>query len=111
MITVGHTHLVELIQDGEPVLTRDVKVAGGVVEVLDLGGEEEPPDAETEQPEVEPAEQETSSLDVAGWILLGTGGALLAGGGVVGGLALKQSKTLEDACPGGGCSPDACCSG
>ena len=41
-----------------------------------------------------------------GALALGIGGALLAAGGVTGGIALKMNGELGDKCPGGSCPPD-----
>ena len=53
------------------------------------------------EPEPTPAPAESSSIDLMGWITLGTGGAALVVGGVLGGLALggdlaDPDATLED---------------
>lgn len=54
------------------------------------------PEAKPEpKPEPKPAEKKPSKLRIAGYALLGTGGAVLVGGGVLGGLALGRANALE----------------
>lgn len=49
----------------------------------------------TPKPEPKPEERRPSKLRIAGYALLGTGGAVLIGGGVLGGLALGRANALE----------------
>jgi hypothetical protein len=48
---------------------------------------------------------EESTFSTWGWVVFGVGGALLAGGGVCGGLALSLDGELSGDCPGGACPP------
>ena len=56
---------------------------------------------------VEPSKEEEekgsrmSPLELAGWIAVGTGGAMLITAGVTGGLAIKENNYIEDHCPDG----------
>jgi tetratricopeptide (TPR) repeat protein len=56
--------------------------------------EPEPEKKPEPKPEPEP-EKKPSKLRIAGYALLGTGGAVLIGGGVLGGLALGRANALE----------------
>lgn len=51
------------------------------------------PEPEPESPAIPPR---TRKIRIAGYVLLGVGAAALAGGGVFGGLALRQSHDLEN---------------
>ncbi len=44
-----------------------------------------------------------STESTVGWVGVGVGGALLAGGGITGLLALGKKSALEDSCPSGAC--------
>lgn len=57
--------------------------------------EPEPKVTPEPKPEPKPEERRPSKLRIAGYALLGTGGAVLIGGGVLGGLALGRASTLE----------------
>jgi Tetratricopeptide repeat len=118
MLTVGNPHTFELLRDDKIVYEQEVRVYGGVVESVtvtpeDVGGEEPgpseqsaPADDDYDEPKLMLEEEKgTSTLKVAGWVTIGSGAALAVAGGIVGGLALSQSSKLEEACPGGGCSP------
>ncbi|MDD5306210.1 MAG: tetratricopeptide repeat protein [Deltaproteobacteria bacterium] len=116
MLTVGKAHRVEVRDGGKPLIIKDVQVYGGTIEVVEAAREAgpEPESAPFAQPAKEPTSPPTKApepavndtLWVAGWITLGTGAAALVAGGVLGGLALSQSGTLDEVCPGGGCSPN-----
>jgi len=112
MMTVGHPHKVELRQGDEVVKSQELSVYGGMVETVKY--EEAKPEAELgevvleEEPvpvEEEPEKEPLSQLKVWGWVALGTGAAVLAGGGAVGVVALMQDNAMDQACPDGTCAP------
>jgi Tetratricopeptide repeat len=113
MLTVGHPHAIELRRGDEVLLSRSLSVHGGLVEMVKYEDKkEEPVVAETpetsEQPGF-PAEEEeepTNKLKLWGWVSTGVGAAVLAGGAVLGGMALGQDGSLDKACPDTTCSPN-----
>jgi hypothetical protein len=59
------------------------------------------------KPKVETVDEaaDRARLAIHGWWALGTGGALLVAGAVMGGVALHLNAELGDECPGGSCPP------
>jgi hypothetical protein len=47
-----------------------------------------------------------TTLELAGWITLGVGSAMLIGAGVTGGLALSTQNRIDEKCPDGCYQPD-----
>jgi len=109
MITVGHTHKVELLRGEEVAFAKEIKVFGGMVETVTFAEEAAAPAEEGPVEEVtedeEEVEEEMTGVELGGWILVGTGAAALVAGAVCGGLALSQSSRLEEYCPDGQCAP------
>ncbi|MCP4680367.1 MAG: tetratricopeptide repeat protein [Deltaproteobacteria bacterium] len=110
-------HVVVALVDGEVVAQQEIQVSGGRTASLNLSGTAQTESSRTEtesknssddtrdEPD-QPATQTTSDnpvLKTVGWVSVGLGGALLIGGGVTGGLALKKNGELEDKC-----EPDVC---
>jgi hypothetical protein len=112
-VAVGE-HVAVLRHGGEEILRQQINVAGGMTTVLDAGEEAPVGPAPAPEPTVEPtgetpakqpeaaapaaAETERKGGRVWSWVLLGTGAAVLAGGGIVGGLSMKKEKDLEADC-------------
>jgi hypothetical protein len=114
MATVGHVHMVVLKKDGEVVHTRKLSVFGGTVETVEYEEKKEvaPPPPEPEpRPEslpLEDTEEESEPLSTTklwGWVAVGVGAGLLAGGGVTAVLASVQDGNLGEACPDAHCAP------
>ncbi|MFO8072347.1 MAG: hypothetical protein R6V85_10785 [Polyangia bacterium] len=114
-VAAGVDHVVELVIDGEAVDRREVRVGGRErIEVV-LGPEAaEPTSVDAGRGEVEsesdpegggPADR-SDDLRILGWVSIGMGSALLAGGAVTGGLALSLDSDLESDCSANGCPPD-----
>ncbi len=120
-IGVGLQHEVTIAIEGRSAPPQTVKVIGGKTATLTFEAPPlpppplEPPLEEEEEEEVETAAEESteqpvpvadtsdesSPLKTWGWITVGVGGALLAGGAVTGVLALKANDTINDKCPDG----------
>ncbi len=117
MLTVGHSHQVEVLDGDEVVFERELSVYGGMVESISVKKpvEDKPmPQSVIQEPEEKPegepiadekVDEPVNKKKLWGWLTLSLGAAVLGGGGVLGGLALSQDGTLSDACPGGSCSP------
>jgi len=115
MIAAGVKHQVRIELGGEVLRDRPVRVSGGQTVKIDATAADEPDTYDSEPiapetaepqptaPEQPPAQGNT--LRSAGWVTLGLGAALLIGGGVTGGLALKQNDDLDGRCDGG-CPPE-----
>ncbi len=115
-IGVGLQHEVTIAIEGRSSPPQTVKVIGGKTATLTFEAPPPPPPVEPpleeeveaaaeeskEQPEpVADTDDESSPLKTWGWIAVGVGGALLAGGAVTGVLALKANDTINDECPDG----------
>jgi hypothetical protein len=97
-------HVIEVVSGGEQLLERTVMVGGGetiAIRVGDEGGAPAPTPAADDEPAAE-----SSNLKTWGWVTLGLGAAIAAGGGITGGLALKTNGELGDRCSGNVCTPD-----
>ncbi len=111
MLTVGIPHKIEILSQGKLVYSHELKVFSGTTEVLQVKEQGSISESQTAPKESGMPLQSTgetkkvSSLKITGWVALSTGAALLATGGIVGGIALNQSDTLEDVCPNYKCSP------
>lgn len=105
---------VEVSADGYTTLRRPVEVVGG--ETKDLELRLQSANAEPEPAAPAGASQASGQADfeadsgtgtsTAPWLLVGGGGALVAGGLVVGGLALGAQSDFRDACPKDETCPD-----
>ncbi|MBW2530147.1 MAG: tetratricopeptide repeat protein [Deltaproteobacteria bacterium] len=121
-VVAGLEHRV-LVQLGvETLLERTVRVSGGQTMVIDLGDpeaeaevgpeEEQRPPPPSEPPPVTPEQPAPAGdsgitpLQTLGLVMVGVGGALLAGGAVTGGMTLSLDGEVEDGCPDGECAPD-----
>ncbi len=118
------THEVALSRDGESVLKETVHIAGGITTTVRMDTAEPTPTVEptpTAEPaplkeegpqpkpsppspavsiEAKPEIQDTrSALRTGGWVAVGSGAAILAGGVITGALALGKNNELADACP------------
>lgn len=119
MVAAGIEHSVSITQGDQTVLERTVKVSGGQILVVGSGGEGVEAAGATAGAEDTGATDDSavgagdvaggddgpsSGLRIAGWVAVGTGAALLIGGGVTGGLALSMNGDLADECGDGSCS-------
>jgi hypothetical protein len=109
-VSASVEHVIEVRSENEQLLERTVTVGGGeTIEIrVDAAGEATAAagDAPTSDPPAadEPG-GETSGLKIGGWITLGLGAAIAAGGGVTGGLALKTNSELGERCTDNVCEP------
>lgn len=95
-VAAAVSHEAEAILDGETVAARTFQVSGGRTVEVDLVAEQ--------AASSEPADMDDPSLlRPLGFVGAGLGAALLVGGGVTGGLALKKDGELDDDCPEGVC--------
>ena len=115
---VGHAVIVNS-KNGDELLERpSLRVGGGEVVVLDVEEkapvaaaapvikEPEPEPEPEEKPAEEPEEDDEFPYATVGWIGIGIGGAVLAGGAIAGGLALSTASDLEGECTDGVCPAD-----
>ncbi|MBW2278790.1 MAG: tetratricopeptide repeat protein [Deltaproteobacteria bacterium] len=82
---------------------RTVRVLSGQTLVVDLASEEVD-DAPAVAVDEEQADDK-SGLRVGGWVTASVGAAILVGGAVTGGIAMKKDGEIADNCPGGDCDP------
>lgn len=79
-----------------------LRVIREILEATEPRPEAQPPPRTSPEPEPEPEPESpavpprTRKVRIAGYVLLGVGAAAIAGGGVFGGLALRQSHDLEN---------------
>ena len=92
MVAAGVDLHVMVDLDGASIIDRTVRVSGG--QVMGVAREDLPPGS---------AEPAGSPLKTIGWIAVGVGAAVLAGGAVTGGMSLSKNKELEKACTSGSC--------
>lgn len=64
-------------------------------------------DEEDDGEETTPIETESSGVSTAGWVMLGIGGALVAGGAVCAALTLDPRARIDELCVNGVCPDDA----
>jgi len=100
--SVVHELVVRL---GDRVLLERTVMAGGGENLkyevtADSGADADGGEAAGGEPETDGG---SSGVRTGGWVALGLGAALLAGGGVTGGVALKKNGDLVDSCDGGVC--------
>jgi hypothetical protein len=116
-VTAGIEHTVFVEIDADNIFSRTVIVSGGetISIVADTPKKEPaavPEDENTGQKDTDiPSpvkKQKMSPLLLSGWILTGTGGATLLGGGIAGILAIRKNNDLKsqcdektNTCPGG----------
>lgn len=117
MVTVGQVHKVELKKDGKVVHTRKLSVFGGMIEKVKFAHEKkkevnpepvvEPPTESVplEDTRAEEEDGPMSKTKLWGWVAVGTGAAMLAGGAITGILATVQNGDLDEACPDSRCAP------
>jgi hypothetical protein len=107
-----------VVKQGDAILLDSVvRVSGGQTVVVDCNPPQAPAaapvaqapaasgtaDQRNDKPENDTASRQTGNIRTWGWVTLGLGGALLAGGAVTGGLALSKNSEIESNCPGGKC--------
>jgi hypothetical protein len=99
-------HVVVVEADGRVRFEKELDLAegAGVVPVTAVMRDPHAPVPSPEPlPPVDP--DGGSGLAVASWVLIGGGAALLAAGGITGGLSLARAGDLEDRCPDRECAP------
>ncbi len=111
--TAGIEHKVFVEIDKDNIFTRTVMVSGGetiVVEVSTARGETEVEESRTkDDPTTEDVRREVDEkakphpMVTVGWVLTGTGAAVLIGGGVTGLLSIVKTKQLKKDCDGTVC--------
>ncbi len=122
-------HIVDLLMpDGEKLPLKKVSlVSGNKIKISFLSEEEKPASGPVPGPvsdddaagqqqrdgveplKVKPATEDKrkmTSLELAGWITAGVGGAMLIGAGVTGGLTLSTQNQIDEKCPEGCYEPD-----
>ena len=108
LVVSGVDHVVKAKSGDDVIFERKVRVAGGqtmTVEVTESEARDEQAVLETSTEPEEDEEVHSAGLGRAGWITVGVGGAVLAGGVVTGAMALSKNKEIEDACGGTTCPP------
>jgi tetratricopeptide (TPR) repeat protein len=114
-VSIGPGHEVVAARDGDVIASRTVKVFGGKTITLDFraGRSTEPgapPPDEAPRPAdtgaEEPEAEGMGGLELAGWVTLGAGGAMLIAAVATGSAALSIDGDLDAACAGGTCSTD-----
>ncbi len=117
MISAGVEHRVVVKKVDEILVDRIVRVSGGqktTIEAKDKPSTEPAPDKFVEEPEqtikeVAPSDEESRKerlkLWKAGWAVTAVGGAVLIGGGIVGGAMLSSDSDLVKKCDDGFCDP------
>ncbi len=122
MISAGVEHRVVVKKVDEILVDRIVRVSGGqktTIEVKDKPSAEPAPDGPEEKsveepeqaieeagPSPEESPKERSNLWKAGWAVTAVGGAVLIGGGIVGGAMLSSDSDLVKKCDDGVCDPE-----
>jgi len=113
-IAASVEHEVEIRSGDELLLTRKVSVGSRENLIVELVSDEEAtaPAPEPASPREEKSDEDApaqpqSALSTAGWIALGTGGALVITGAVTGLVALSRNKQLVNACD----DADGCAAG
>lgn len=102
-VSAGVDHQVVTRFPGGETAERTVRVLSGQIQVVDLVSEEG--DEPVAAPGVEGSADERSGLKVGGWVTASIGAAILVGGAVTGGIAMKKDGEIADNCPGGECDP------
>jgi len=92
MVAAGVDHHVMVDLDGTSIIDKTIRVSGG--QVMTVAREDLPGES---------AEPASSPLKTIGWIAVGVGAAVLAGGAVTGGMSLSKNNELEDSCTSGSC--------
>ncbi len=117
MISAGVEHRVVVKKVDEILVDRIVRVSGGqrtTIEVKNKPSVEPVPDSPEEKSAEDPEEagpldeesrKERSNLWKAGWAVTAVGGAVLIGGGIVGGTMLSADSDLVKKCDDGVCDP------
>jgi hypothetical protein len=120
-VAAGVEHQVEVLRGDLTLLARTVSVGGRENQLIEVPTEDSPAPAVTEpavgedEPIEEPEQPEEtdvpaepkSALATAGWVMIGTGGALAITGGVTGLVALSRNDQLVSACNDeDGCDPE-----
>ncbi|HUT78854.1 MAG TPA: hypothetical protein VM285_14250 [Polyangia bacterium] len=108
-VAASANHKAEAVVDGIAVAERTFQVSGGRTVDVELAATSAGPDrSDPSNGPVGPApDPNRSPLKVWGWVAVGVGAALLASGGVTGGLALKKDGELGDECAGNICTSDS----
>ena len=132
MLTAAVEHHVEVVSNGEEILSRALILTGGEKKEMVARVEESPSPAEPEEepeetasiakdakrpdgaiePRPEPPDRGLETSDdvppqiPAGWATLGVGGALLIAATVTGSVALSLENDLEKVCKPDGCPPE-----
>ena len=99
-VSAGADHVVLARSPDGETADRTVRVLSGQMQVVDLVSEE------GAVPVVGESADERSGLKVGGWVTASIGAAILVGGAVTGGIAMKKDGEISDNCPGGECEPE-----
>ena len=102
-VSAGVDHVVVARSPDGETADRTVRVLSGQMQVVDLVSEDG--DEPVVAPVVEGSADERSGLKVGGWVTASIGAAILVGGAVTGGIAMKKDGEIADNCPGGKCEP------
>jgi len=104
-VAAGTRHQLAVSYEDVFILDRIIRVSAGLTVQMsarkrtEIAQPQEIPELMEEETEDEEPEEGMSDLELAGWITLGSGAAILAGGAVTGALALMKQGELEDKCP------------
>ncbi|MBN2718759.1 MAG: PEGA domain-containing protein [Deltaproteobacteria bacterium] len=110
LVAAGTTHVLRVVQDGQEIYTTTIKLNGGQTRELSVTNESETTSDEGANSKANnlnntnTVEQNTDfhrsgdGLKLTGWILLGTGVAVLAAGAVTGGVALSRKSSFDSEC-------------
>jgi len=104
-VAAGTRHQLTVSYEDVFILDRIVRVSAGLTVQMRarkktmVAQPQEVPELLEEDTEDKESEEGMSDLELAGWIMLGSGAAILAGGAVTGALALMKQGELEDKCP------------
>lgn len=103
-VAAGVDHSVEArTADGE-TSDRTVRVLPGQTLVVDLISEEADEPIASKVEDESPSE-DRSGLKLGGWVTASAGAAILIGGAITGGIAMKKDGEIADKCPDGECDP------
>ncbi len=102
-VSAGLDHVVVARSPDGETSERTVRVLSGQTLAVDLVSEEV--DEPVAAPVVEDPADDRSGLKVGGWVTASVGAAILVGGAVTGGIAMKKNGEITDNCPGGECDP------